>query len=243
MIARLGLAESLESLPNCWAEVLPGWTAERIGTVVERVVAASGERAIGPARPLRALELVRPEDVKVVIIGQDPYPGSQVADGLAFSAAKGKPASLRRIFQVLALDQPGFEPPTQWTLEPWSAQGVLLLNTALSIEIDRVGSHLDCGWQALTGELVSALASRARPPIFLLWGLLAKTFFDKACPVGARPQVLKSRHPSNDYARTFMADGSHFAATRDLVDWWVIDRRREKACYTARLAAEGCPSG
>jgi uracil-DNA glycosylase len=243
MIAGVGLADGLESLPKCWSELLPGWTKERIGTVVEKVVAKSGDREIGPDRPLRALELVRPEDVKVVIIGQDPYPASHVADGLAFSAARGKPASLRRIFQVLALDQPGFEPPNQWTLEPWAAQGVLLLNTALSIEIGRVGSHLDCGWQALTSELVTALVTRADPPVFLLWGALAKTFFDKACPVGVRPQVLKTRHPSNDYGRTFMVDGSHFVATRNLVNWWVIDRNHEKTCYTARLAAEGCPSG
>jgi uracil-DNA glycosylase len=243
MIAEVGLAAALESLPKCWAEVLPGWTAGRIRTLIEKVTAESGVREIGPDRPLRALELVRPEDVKVVIIGQDPYPGSQVADGLAFSAAKGKPASLRRIFQILALDEPGFEPPEQWTLDPWAAQGVLLLNTVLSIEIDRVGSHLDCGWQALTGELVTALAARAEPPAFLLWGALARSFFDKSCPIGAHPRVLRSRHPSNDYGRTFMADGSHFSATRDLVNWWVIDRKHENACYTARLAAEGCPSG
>jgi uracil-DNA glycosylase len=243
MIAGPCLAEALESLPKCWRDVLPGWTTEQFGTLVEKVVAASGDREIGPHRPLRALELVRPADVKVVIIGQDPYPGRQVADGLAFSSAKGRPGSLRRIFQILALDQPGFEPPEQWTLEPWAAQGVLLLNTALSVEIGRVGSHLDCGWQALTGELVTALAARADPPVFLLWGALARTFFDKACPVDAHPRVLKSRHPSNDYGRTFMAEGSHFAATRDLVNWWVIDREHEKACYTARLAAEGCPSG
>lgn len=217
------LRKAFESLPPAWQAALPGWTAERIDAVCARVKAASGERDIGPADPFRALRFVDPAGVKVVLLGQDPYPRPGHADGLAFSAGHGKPASLRRIFQVLAHDRPGWQAPAQWKLDGWARQGVLLLNPALSIEIGRIGSHLDCGWQALTAEIVKTLCERADPPVFLIWGSKAQAFFDAACP--RRPaglRLLATRHPSNDFGKQFMADGSHFAQTADLIDWWAL---------------------
>ncbi|MFZ4652479.1 MAG: uracil-DNA glycosylase [Rubrivivax sp.] len=216
------LPAAFASLPAAWAAVLPGWAPGRTGEVLRRVRLASGEREIAPADPLRALRLVAPAAVRVVILGQDPYPTAGHADGLAFSAARGKPPSLRRILAVLAADRPGFEPPARWVLDGWARQGVLLLNPALTVEVGRIGSHLDCGWQALTSEIIESLCRRSAPPVFLLWGSRAQAFFDAACPAACAPRVLRTRHPSNDFRREFMADGSHFLATADLVDWWAL---------------------
>jgi uracil-DNA glycosylase len=214
------LAAAFEALPPAWAAALPGWTAERRADVVRRVRQASGIGRIGPPDPFRALRLVPPDAVKVVVFGQDPYPTEGHADGLAFSAGVGKPASLRRIFAVLSADRPGFVPPANGSLDGWARQGVLLLNPALTVEIGRIGSHLDCGWQVLTSQIVDILCRRPAPPVFLLWGSKAQAFFDGARPRGVDPPVLRTRHPSNDFRREFMAAGSHFRATSGLVDWW-----------------------
>ena len=214
------LPAALSTLPPAWRAALPGWTPARWQAVAERVRAASGDRPIAPADPLRALRFFEPARTRVVVLGQDPYPRPGHADGLAFSAGSGRPHSLRRIFQVLAADRPGFEPPGDWQLDHWAAQGVLLLNPVLSVEVGRAGAHMDCGWQALTSEIIQHLCQLDAPPVFMLWGRPANAFFDAACPPGAAPTVLRARHPSYDLRREFMADGSHFAATALQVDWW-----------------------
>ncbi|MEQ1685310.1 MAG: uracil-DNA glycosylase [Burkholderiaceae bacterium] len=192
--------------------------------VCERVREVSGDRPIGPPDPFRALRLVAPDRVKVVIFGQDPYPTAGHADGLAFSAGQGRPRSLGRIFEVLAQDRPGFEPPAVWKLDAWAAQGVLLLNPALTVEIGVTASHLKVGWQALTIQIVEVLCRKEAPPAFLLWGSKAQSFFAKAKPCPAASRVLSARHPSYDIKREFMKDGSHFVATEDVVDWWAFDQ-------------------
>ena len=123
------LDAAFASLPPAWAAVLPGWTRERLGAVRRCVEAVSGDRPIAPEDPFRALRLVAPDEVKVVVIGQDPYPTAGHADGLAFSAGRGRPRSLARVFEVLAADRPGdFQPPEVWNLDAWAKRGVLLLN-------------------------------------------------------------------------------------------------------------------
>jgi uracil-DNA glycosylase len=216
------LPAAFDSLPAAWADALPGWSGAARDEVIRRVRQASGARPIGPPDPFRALRFGAPADVKVVVFGQDPYPKPGHADGLAFSAGQGRPASLRRVFQVLAADRPGFQPPALWALDGWARQGVLLLNPTLSIEVGHIGSHLDCGWQALTSEIVEVLCRRDRPPVFFLWGSKAQQFYDQAAPVGTVAQVLRTRHPSNDMRREFMSEGSHFLQTQALVDWWSL---------------------
>jgi uracil-DNA glycosylase len=214
------LPSAFASLPAAWRAVLPGWTPAAEQAVSERVRAASGTREIAPADPFRALRLVSPEAARVVVFGQDPYPKPGHADGLAFSAGHGKPHSLRRIFEVLEADRPGWRRPEVWALDPWARRGVLLLNPTLTVEVGAAGHHLDCGWQALTSHIVQVLCRRADPPHFLLWGKPANAFFDAACPPGHLGPVLRTRHPSHDIRREFMADGSHFEATAHRVDWW-----------------------
>lgn len=216
------LPAAFASLPEAWATALPGWTATRRSELIARIREASHERPIAPADPFRALRFFRPEAVKVVVFGQDPYPRPGHADGLAFSAGHGKPTSLRRIFEVLAEDRPGFRPPGSWKLDNWARQGVLLLNPTLTIELGRTGSHMKVGWQVLTSEIVQALCHRTQPPVFLLWGGKAQQFFDQARPSGVEVHALATRHPSYDLRRDFMREGSHFRQTAELVDWWSL---------------------
>lgn len=179
---------------------------------------------IFPRNPLRALALTPFAATQVVVLGQDPYPTAGHADGLAFSAAIGRPKSLARIAQVLAADKQGWLPPTHSRLDVWAQQGALLLNTALTVEQGKAGSHLQMGWHSLTGKLLLALARRKNPPVFLLWGSIAQGFADShlGSAMAALPAnlVLRARHPSYDFHKQFMADGSHFLATRERVDWW-----------------------
>lgn len=217
------LQGAFANLPPAWRDALPGWTPQRVDALVRRVREASLDRPIAPDDPFRALRLTSPEQVRVVVFGQDPYPTAGHADGLAFSAPAGKPPSLRRIFAVLASDRPGFIPPARWSLDLWAKQGALLLNPTLTVEVGRIGSHLNCGWQALTSQIAQVLHDRQDPPVFLLWGSKAQAFFDEAVPK-PRPglAVMRTRHPSNDFRREFMIEGSHFLATADRVDWWVV---------------------
>ena len=218
------LEAALAAVPPAWRAVLPGWTSAALGEVRACIVTTSGEADIAPEDPYRALRLVPPEAVKVVVIGQDPYPTAGHADGLAFSAQRGKPRSLARVFEVLAADRPGFVTPATWSLDSWAHRGVLLLNPVLTIEVGRTGSHQGCGWQALTRQVVQYLAAKDQPPAFLLWGGKAREFYASAVPAVGTAAVHATRHPSYDFDRRFMADGSHFEATAHLVDWWAIGR-------------------
>ena len=220
------LEAAFASLPPAWAAVLPGWTRERLDAVRRCVEAVSGERPIAPDDPFRALRLVAPGDVRIVVVGQDPYPTAGHADGLAFSAGKGRPRSLARVLEVLAEDRPqSFRIPEVGRLDDWARQGVLLLNPVLTVEVGRSASHMECGWQALTIEIVKYLSELERPPVFLLWGSKAQAFWATAGLT--RAPVLTTRHPSYDFQRIFMAEGSHFEATAHLVDCWAIGRPGE----------------
>jgi uracil-DNA glycosylase len=213
------LPAAFSTVPSCWRQVLFGWTSPAQQQVIDQIRFVSNMREVAPPDPFRALRFSSPEQVKVVILGQDPYPGAGVADGLAFSARVGRPPSLRRIFDVLEADQPDFKRPAVWTLDGWARQGVLLLNPTLTIEVGIIGSHMACGWQTLTQEVIRVLSRLPTPPVFMLWGKSAQTFFDTSAQA---PKVLRTRHPSNDFRKQFMAQGSHFVATKQLVNWWCI---------------------
>ena len=123
----------------------------------------------------KALDLVSYEDVKVVILGQDPYHGEGEAHGLAFSVKKGIkiPPSLRNIFKELKKEYPHFEIPKNGELYPWAKEGVLLLNTTLTVEKDKANSHNKIGWQFFTDEIIKKLNEREKPVVFILWGKFA----------------------------------------------------------------------
>ena len=148
-----------------------------------------------PPQPLRALELTAPEDVRVVILGQDPYHGLGQAEGLAFSVAPGVrvPPSLRNIFKEQHRDLNRPVPPGG-SLVGWSRQGVLLLNTCLTVEDGQPASHAGRGWELLTDALVRHCSASGPPKVFLLWGAHAQKKAAGIDPV--RHRVLSANHPS-----------------------------------------------
>ena len=142
-----------------------------------------------------ALELTPFESVKVVILGQDPYHGFGQAHGLSFSVQKGipLPPSLKNIYKELQEDIGG-ELPTEGDLSHWAKQGVLLLNTVLTVEEGNANSHKGMGWERLTNRLIESLNELNHPVIFILWGKPAQ---DKEKLITNPSHViLKSPHPS-----------------------------------------------
>lgn len=143
----------------------------------------------------RALELTPFESVKVVILGQDPYHGFGQAHGLSFSVQKGTPLppSLRNIYKELQEDLGG-ELPTEGDLSHWAKQGVLLLNTVLTVEEGNANSHKGMGWERLTNRLIESLNELNHPVIFILWGKPAQ---DKEKLItNPNHVILKAPHPS-----------------------------------------------
>jgi uracil-DNA glycosylase len=156
---------------------------------------------IYPPEPLRALFLSPLPDVKVVILGQDPYHGMGQAEGLAFSVPSGvaAPPSLRNIFKELQRDL-GQAPPFEASLSPWAAHGVLLLNTCLTVEDGLPASHTKQGWEALTDAIIQAIAEYSEACVFMLWGAHAQS---KATLIAQATShkpttclVLQANHPS-----------------------------------------------
>lgn len=155
---------------------------------------------IFPPRPLRALELTPPDAVRVVILGQDPYHGRGQAEGLAFSVAPGVqlPPSLRNIFKEIQRDL-GTAPPA-WpepggSLVKWAKNGVLLLNTGLTVEEGQPASHAGKGWEQLTDAVIRQVAEGPRPAVFMLWGAHAQGK-RALIPADRGHLVLMSNHPS-----------------------------------------------
>ncbi len=187
-----------------WAPVVQGFLASptglKLGQFIKQRLAEGA--VIYPAQPLRALALTPLPAVKVVILGQDPYHGPNQAHGLAFSVKHGNriPPSLRNIFKEIdqGTAQPGAMPDSgvglrSGSLEAWAQQGVLLLNTCMTVEDGAPGSHAKQGWEALTDALIQAVAEAGRPVVFMLWGAHAQT---KRELIKGEHLVLMANHPS-----------------------------------------------
>ena len=158
----------------------------------------------------RALDLTPLEDVRVVILGQDPYHGPGQAHGLSFSVPNGvrPPPSLLNIYKELESDL-GIERPKHGLLERWAKQGVLLLNSVLTVEMGKAGSHRDRGWERFTDRIIAEVNAKAEPVAFLLWGSYAQ---NKAAFVDAsRHLVLKAPHPSPLSAHSGFLGCRHFS--------------------------------
>lgn len=222
------------SLPPSWqpelGSALQTPEARRLGGWLKAEEAAG--KLVYPPRGarLRALELTPLDQVKVVILGQDPYHGPGQAHGLAFSVPEGVrvPPSLVNIYKELESDL-GVKAPPHGNLEDWARQGVLLLNNALTVEAGQAGSHQGRGWEAITDAAVAAVARREEPCVFILWGSHAKK---KAMRVpelanNTRHLILTSPHPSplSAYAGFFgskpfsKANAFLTAHGRGAIDW------------------------
>jgi len=142
-----------------------------------------------------ALNLVKFEDVKVVIVGQDPYFNVNQAHGLSFSVEKNiaVPKSLQNIYRELH-DDLGCYTPNHGNLTKWAKQGVLLLNSVLTVESGKPNSHKGKGWEKITTKIISLLNEREKPVIFMLWGANAKAFTKYI--TNTHHYILTSAHPS-----------------------------------------------
>lgn len=199
------LALAAAGLPAQWGAEVRAFLATPEG---RRLAAHLADRCdngvhVYPRDPFRALRDLAPAEVRVVILGQDPYHGPGEAQGLAFSVPPGVkiPPSLRNIRQELAADL-GVAGPADGDLSRWARAGVLLLNTSLSVERDGPASHAKLGWERLTDRLVATVAEEPSPKVFMLWGAHAQA---KAPLIqqagGGRHLVLQSNHPSPLAAR------------------------------------------
>ena len=166
----------------------------------QAVEAAYDAGIVYPPRPalFRALRMTAPSAVRVVILGQDPYHTPGMADGLAFSVpANAKlPPSLRNIYRELREDLGLESAPESGSLAGWAGQGVLLLNTVLTVTEGRANAHKDLGWQYFTDAVIAACGRLEQPVAFVLWGAQAQK---KAplCQTGSGPRlILQAAHPS-----------------------------------------------
>lgn len=180
-----------------WQPLLQRWRDSQAGRALVQAVDArvAAGATVYPAEPFRALAHTALAQVRVVILGQDPYHGLGQAEGLAFSVPAGQkpPPSLRNIFKELQRDL-GLPPPLQPSLLPWARQGVLLLNTVLTVEDGAAASHSKLGWRALTDAVCSAVADEPSPKVFMLWGAHAQALAPRLA--GTPHRVLCSNHPS-----------------------------------------------
>ena len=200
-------SQLMSAEPSHW-QVAPGWRtltdnffASDIGTALLEFLSErlAGQAVIFPPQPLRALDLTPPESVRVVILGQDPYHGRGQAEGLAFSVAPcvAIPPSLRNIFKEIQRDF-GSPPPTfpspGGSLVKWAQNGVLLLNTCLTVEEGLPASHAKRGWEVLTDAVIRHVSDHQENVVFMLWGTHAQSKRDLID--ATRHKILVANHPS-----------------------------------------------
>ena len=165
----------------------------------------------------RALDLTPLEEVRVVILGQDPYHGEGQAHGLCFSVPEGvrPPPSLVNIFKEMKTDL-GIDPSPHGFLEHWAEQGVLLLNSVLTVEMGEAASHRDRGWERFTDAVIRLVNDKREPVVFMLWGSYAQK---KAAFVDtSRHLVLKAPHPSPLSAHSGFLGCRHFSKANGFLE-------------------------
>ena len=213
-------------------------------------------REILPARDdiFNALRLTPPESVRVVLLGQDPYPTPGHAHGLCFSVrpdVRPLPRSLTNIFKELRADlgesEPGkiFTMPAHGCLESWARQGVLLLNTVLTVRAGEANSHQKRGWEHFTDRVLAAVNAQPQTVVFVLWGNQAKA--KRARVTGAQHRVVESGHPSPLSARYFFGSRCFSAVNRHLalagrgaIDWRLAGQGGAGISARAEIHAEDC---
>lgn len=192
-----------KAIPASWAEALAPALASPDACALDRWLGDQDDagRTVYPPREERfaALALTPLDEVKVVVLGQDPYHGPGQAHGLAFSVPDGMrlPPSLRNIYKELESDL-GVPARQDGDLTRWATQGVLLLNTSLTVEAGKAGSHAGRGWEAITDACVRAVAVRPVPSVFVLWGGHAQQKARRIPELnaGSPHLVIESPHPS-----------------------------------------------
>ncbi len=216
------------NLGNSWDELLKEEFASdyylKLRQFLKAEYLCSGHRIFPPMNDIfNALKATDYNNVKVVILGQDPYHGYGQAHGLCFSVCKGivPPPSLINIYKELQSDL-GIMPPSHGCLTDWAKNGVLLLNAVLTVREGQAGSHRGRGWEQFTDKIIELLNEREKPMVFILWGNYAKA---KASLIdGTRHKILTAAHPSPLSAWNGFFGCKHFSAANeflgeDAVDW------------------------
>lgn len=186
------------SLPASWDIFLDNLSqSARFSELSEHLTAEYSKSTVfpEPGQVFEAFRLCSPEEVRVVILGQDPYHGEGEAHGLAFSVREGVklPPSLRNIFKEIK-DDCGAAFPGGGDLSPWAARGVFLMNASLTVRANEAGSHRKLGWETITDEIIRQLSAKKTGLVFMLWGNYARA---KAGLIDAgRHLVLLAPHPS-----------------------------------------------
>jgi uracil-DNA glycosylase len=203
------------SLSESWERILKDELEKEYFKVLTKTVRKkylSG--AVFPPRELmfNALELCSFKNVRVVILGQDPYHGPGQAHGLSFSVPDGVklPPSLKNIYKEIANDV-GKEIPSTGNLERWAKQGVLMLNATLTVEEGKPGSHQGLGWETFTDAIIKKLSADKEHVVFLLWGNYARA--KKRLIDSSKHLILEAPHPSPLSAYTGFFGSRHFSQT------------------------------
>ena len=222
-----------EPIPESWQPVLEPVLATAEARQLGGFLVAEEDagKQIYPPRGcrLKALELTPLDEVKVVILGQDPYHGPGQAMGLCFSVPEGVkiPPSLVNIYKELEADL-GVARANHGDLSKWARQGVLLLNNTLTVEAAKAGSHAKRGWDAITDACVAAVAARDEPSVFILWGSHAQAKAKRIAGLREGPHcVIESPHPSPLSAHRGFFGSKPFSRTnaflsdhgREAIDW------------------------
>lgn len=200
---------------NDWDDVLASvWNSNGFHNFMNIVKEKYRENTCFPEynNIFNALKLTPYKDVKVVILGQDPYHGTGEAHGLSFSVQKGvkKPPSLKNIFKELK-DDLGYDEPVDGDLTSWAKQGVLLLNSVLTVEKDKAASHKDLGWNLLTDHIIKLLNQKQEPVVFILWGNFARN--KKIFITNPKHLIIESPHPSPFSANSGFFGSKPFSKT------------------------------
>lgn len=220
------------NIGNDWDEVLKGEFDKDYYKKLRQFL--KHEYATGKVYPdmydiFNALKYTPYSEVKAVILGQDPYHGEGQAHGLCFSVQKGiaKPPSLVNIFKELQAET-GIEPPTHGCLSSWADQGVLLLNTVLTVRAGQANSHRKKGWEVFTDRVIELLNHREDPIVFLLWGANARSKRDIIS--NQHHMILECPHPSPLSASSGFFGCNHFNKANDFlsgfnkrIDWQITD--------------------
>ena len=215
---------SSEAVPASWRAALePVLASENSRALAQflRAEEAAGKTIFPPrGQRLAALELTSLDRVKVIVLGQDPYHGPGQAHGLSFSVPDGirVPPSLANIFKELATDL-GLPRPNTGNLTPWARQGVLLLNTVLTVEQSQPASHQGKAWEEITDAVMAAVAAKVEPCVFLLWGSYAQKKAQSVPGLRASHHlILTAPHPSPLSAHRGFLGCRHFSLTNAFLE-------------------------
>lgn len=223
----------LPPLPSSWLPLLAEERGQPYFRKLEQFIEKEQQShaVYPPAKDIfSALKLTPYESVRVLLLGQDPYPGAGQAHGLCFSVRPGikPPASLRNIYKELETDV-GFRIPDNGYLAPWAKQGMLMLNAVLTVRAGETNSHQGKGWEIFTDTIIRRVSEKKAPVVFVLWGAYAQK---KIALIDAdRHTIIKSAHPSPLSARNGFFGSRPFsqinealrAARQPQIEWQIPD--------------------